>query len=281
MVQTVLFKDLPILVRGGGDLGSGVIYRLHQAGFPVIVTELPMPLFVRRTVAYGAAVYEGAITVDGITARHVSLPGVAATLEQGEIPVVVSPDATLISALAPVAVVDARMAKTPMDADIGHAPLVVALGPGYETGIHCHAVIETNRGHTLGRVYWNGHAEPDTGQPGAIGGVTALRVLRAPVSGALVAHKQIGDMVRRGELVAEVAGQPVMAQIDGIVRGMIHPSVEAWPGLKIGDIDPRASREHCFTISEKALAVGGGVVEAVLSAGVIRQRLKELLALEN
>lgn len=281
MAQNIPFKHLLVLVRGAGDLGSGVVYRLYRAGFPVIVTELPTPLFVRRTVAYGAAVYDGVITVDGITARCVSLAEVAATLEQGEIPVVVSPDDTLIGALAPVAVIDTRMAKAPLDAKIGHAPLVVALGPGYEPGVHCHAVIETNRGHQLGRVYWNQQAEPDTGQPGAVGGVTGLRLLRAPASGTLVAHRQIGDMVQRGEVVAEVAGKPVTAQIDGIVRGMIHPSVEVWLGLKIGDIDPRAKREHCFTISEKALAVGGGVVEAVLSAAVIRQRLKESLALES
>ncbi|MBN2471171.1 MAG: EF2563 family selenium-dependent molybdenum hydroxylase system protein [Anaerolineae bacterium] len=276
-----MFSDLMILVRGAGDLGSGVIYRLHQAGFPVVAAELPQPLFVRRAVAYGAAVYNQTVVVDGITARLAATAEVNDVLARGEVPVVTVPGEDVIAALRPAVVVDARMAKASLDCDISHASLVIALGPGYEPGVHCHAVIETNRGHSLGRVLLNKQAQPDTGEPGSVGGVSSLRVLRAPAAGYLEVHKEIGDMVRCGELVAEVAGKAIEARIDGVVRGLIHPSVEVWPGLKIGDVDPRAERENCFTISEKSLAVGGGVVEAVLSADVIRQRLKDSCALET
>lgn len=269
-----IFDDVLVVVRGAGDLGSGVIYRLYQAGFRVVVTELAQPLFVRRSVSYGAAVYEGELTVDGVTARLTTdmrmLPGLHAA---GVIPVLVDPTGNVLRTLAPAVVVDARMAKSPLDTEFGDAPLVVALGPGFETGVHCHAVVETNRGHNLGRVFWNGHAEPDTGQPGAVNGITGRRVLRAPEAGYVHGRKRIGDAVKQGEVVASVGEATIVAQFDGILRGLIHPSVYVEAGLKIGDVDPRAERRHCFTISDKALAVGGGVVEAVLCSEIVRQTL--------
>lgn len=269
-----IFKNILIEVRGAGDLGSGVIYRLQRAGFPVVATELAHPRFVRRTVSYGSAVYEQEITVDGLTARLVEDTDAALALEaSGKIPVLIDEGGDILDELKPTVVVDARMAKQSQDTTIKNAPLVVALGPGFETGVHCHCVVETMRGHCLGRVFWNGHAEPDTGLPGAVGGITAKRVLRAPTEGYVVGHRQIGDVVRAGEVIATVGGMDVAAQFDGVVRGLIHHSVLVPAGLKIGDIDPRAQRAHCFTISDKALAVGGGVVEAVLHSDVVRQRI--------
>jgi xanthine dehydrogenase accessory factor len=273
MVLVPLFNRLLVLVRGAGDLGSGVVYRLHQAGFPVVVTELSNPLFVRRTVAYGAAVYEGAVSVDGITARHVPLDAIQDTIQQGEIPVVVDPDGAAIAALKPDVLIDARMEKRPLDTRIDQAGLVIALGPGFEAGVHAHAVIETNRGHFLGRVYWQGNAEPDTGLPGRIAGKTRPRVLRAPSAGYVQPIKTIGDSVAAGDPIAEVGGSMVHTVIGGVVRGMIHHSVLVEEGAKIGDVDPRAERSHCFAISEKALAIGGGVVEAILSSEYVGQVL--------
>ncbi len=271
-----MFSAISVVVRGGGDLGSGVVYRLHRAGFPVIIAELAQPLFVRRPVCYGMAVYEDSVEVDGIVARRVTGPDEAAALVQtGVVPVLVAPDRAAFQALSPVVVVDARMAKRPLDTAIGDAPLVVALGPGFEAGIHCHAVVETNRGHFLGRVYWKGQAEPDTGVPGMVNGAAALRVLRTPASGHVLPQHAIGDRVSAGETVALVSGIPVVAQLGGVLRGLIHPSIWVTEGLKIGDIDPRAVVEHCFSISDKSLAVGGGVLEAILSSRVVRQRLAD------
>lgn len=270
----MLFERVPVLVRGGGDLGSGAIYRLHRAGFPVILAELEAPLCVRRAVCFASAVLEGHIAVEGITARLVSgWDAVGATLQRGEVPVVVDAAGEALAALTPTVVVDARMAKRNLGTTRADAPLVVALGPGFEAGVDCHAVVETNRGHYLGRVYWKGSAEADTGVPGRIGGVASRRVLRAPAHGYVLARKAIGERVHAGEVVAEVDGHTVSATIDGVLRGLIHPRVPVHPGLKIGDVDPRAQREHCFTISDKSLAVGGGVLEAILSSTALRDKL--------
>lgn len=268
------FKDILVAVRGGGDLASGVVYRLYQAGFSVVILELATPVFVRRAVAYGDAVYSGSTTVDGITARRTTQTAdVQALLAQGIVPVVVDAEGALIQAMQPLVVVDARMAKQPLDTQLTDAPLVVALGPSFETGVHCHAVVETKRGHFLGRVYWNGQAAADTGQPGSVAGFTAQRVLRAPVAGHVQPHKTIGDVLAAGDMIAEVDGGAVLAPLAGILRGLVHPAAYMSSGAKIGDVDPRATREHCFTISDKALAVGGGVLEAVLVADVVRKAL--------
>ena len=171
-----------------------------------------------------------------------------------------------LAALQPAVVVDARMAKVNLGTTRDDAPLVIALGPGFDAGVDCHAVIETNRGHYLGRVIWRGAAEPDTRQPGSVKGRVGDRVLRAPADGQVVPHAAIGDPLREGDLVAMVSDQPVLAPFDGVLRGLIHPSVPVQRGMKIGDVDPRGQRDHCFTISEKSLAIGGGVLEAILSA---------------
>ncbi len=265
-----LFDHVLIVVRGGGDLASGAIYRLHRAGFSVIVTELPAPLLVRRAVCYGSAVYDGTVTVEGITARLTPVSEAIDVLRDGLVPVVVDPKAEIVQQVKPNVIVDARMAKNRLDTTIDDAPLVIALGPGYTAGRDCHAIIETNRGHNLGRVIVHGTAEPDTGEPGRVANKTHSRVLRAPADGYVIPHAQIGDEIAAGQLIAQVDGRPVLAQFSGVLRGLIHCTVKVSKGMKIGDLDPRARRENCFTISDKSLAVGGGVLEAVLAAPQLR-----------
>ncbi|NWF68937.1 MAG: EF2563 family selenium-dependent molybdenum hydroxylase system protein [Chloroflexi bacterium] len=268
------FKRALALVRGGGDLASGVIYRLHRAGFPVIVTELEKPLLVRRTVSYGTAVFSGEITVQGVTAKHVaSLSEAATILAQDMIAVIVDPQGESIVALKPAILVDSRVAKTNIDTIIDDAPLVIALGPGFNAGVDCHAVIETNRGHNLGRVIWHGYAEPDSGVPASIGGISHSRLLRAPTDGFVEALAEIGAALDVGAQIARVGGQTVSAPFAGVLRGLIHEGVLVTANMKIGDLDPRAQRENCFTISDKSLAIGGGVLEAVFSALQIRPYL--------
>lgn len=268
----MLFGDHLILLRGGGDLATGVAYRLHHAGFPVIVTELPHPLVVRRRVALATAVLAGEITVEDLHAVRADSAEEALSLAvTGMIPVLVSPElpnallnSTLVARRSSLVVVDARMAKRNLDTRLSDAPLVIALGPGFTAGIDCHAVVETNRGHRLGRVIWQGQAEANTGTPGLVGGRAAERVLRAPVAGITAWKKEIGDRVRAGEIIGDVAGEAIAAPFDGVVRGLIAPGTAVVAGLKIGDVDPRDDVDACFTISDKALAIGGGVLEAVL-----------------
>lgn len=269
------FSGARVVVRGGGDLASGVVARLHRAGFPVIVLELAAPVLVRRTVSFGDAVYEGVRAVEDITARRVDLSGVEGALAAGEAPVVIDPAGESLPALGPAVVVDARMEKRNPDTRLSDAPLVIALGPGYTAGVDCHAVIETNRGHFLGRALWRGSAEADTGIPGSIGLKTQTRVLRAPAAGHVEPRAAIGDVLAEGALIAVVAGHEVRAPFSGALRGLIHERAPVTAGMKIGDLDPRAAREHCFTISDKSLAIGGGVLEAVLSAPQIRARLAQ------
>lgn len=256
-----------VLIRGAGDLASGVAGRLHRCGFSVVMTELPQPLMVRRAVCFGEAVYAGEVNVEGIVGRCV--PDVAAArraLAERAIPVLVDPPAACRTALAPQVLVDGIMAKRNTGTRRGDAPLVIALGPGFTAGVDCHAVIETARGHWLGRVYWQGTALPDTGVPGELGAATnPARVLRAPTDGSVTARAAIGERVELGQVVAEVAGTAVRAGCAGVLRGLIHPGVYVTAGTKIGDVDPRGARDHCFTISDKSLAVAGGVLEAILT----------------
>jgi xanthine dehydrogenase accessory factor len=260
------FDDVLVLIKGAGDLASGVAARLYRSGFLIAMTELAQPLMVRRTVAFAEAVYKGEVAVEGIVARRVSSPDEARrALAQGKIPVVVDPEASVRLALKPAVLVDAIMAKRNTGTQLGDAPLVVGLGPGLRAGQDCHAVVETNRGHWLGRVIWDGEAEPDTGVPSEVAGQRTRRMLRAPADGILKAHAAIGDMVKADQVLATVAGVEVRAGLDGVLRGLIHNGLVVTAGLKIGDVDPRAERAHCFSISDKSLAVGGGVLEAILA----------------
>lgn len=257
------FSSHLVVVRGGGDLGSGVIWRLRRVGFPVVVLELERPLTVRRTVAFSSAVDQSRIVIDGIEGVHVS--SVAEALETtltGAVPVLVSQD--LPELPVPVSIlVDARLAKRSLDTTIGQAPFVVGLGPGFDAGNNCDAVIETMRGHQLGRVIWEGAAAPNTGVPGEIGGASGARVLRANVDGELDWNVGFGDLVKANQVLGSIGSTPVAATMDGTVRGLIQPGpVEI--GLKIGDIDPRFDPNVIHQISDKALSIGGAVLEAVL-----------------
>ncbi len=260
-----MLEDILVVIKGGGDLATGVAHRLHRVGMPVMVTELAQPTVIRRAVALASAVYERQVEVEGLAARLVeSDQEIRAMLAVGLVPVVIDPRAEVITRLHPTVVVDAIMAKRNTGTMITDAPIVIGLGPGFTAGLDVHAVIETNRGHHLGRVILSGSAEPHTGIPGTTAGFTAERVLRAPCEGALTSKRRIGDPVEAGEAVASVAGQPVTANISGVLRGLLADGLPVKPGMKVGDVDPRGVREHCFTISDKARAIGGGVLEAIL-----------------
>ncbi len=253
-----------VIMRGGGDLATGAAWRLHRAGFPLIVLELARPLVVRRQVALATAILEGHINIEGLVGRQVDDHAAALAGAGGaEIPVLASPE--LPPALSPSIIIDARMAKRNIDTNRHQAPLVIALGPGFTAGVDCHAVVETMRGHTLGRVIWAGQALPNTGTPGEIGGRGAERVLRAPGSGPVEWRREIGERVVTGEVIGSVNGRLITAPFEGVIRGLIASRTEVRSGLKIGDIDPRADVSACFTISDKALAIGGGVLEAILT----------------
>ncbi len=258
----MFFNDHLVIVRGGGDLGTGVVARLHRSGFPIVVTELERPLTVRRTVAVSSAVHDGEITVEGMHARHVETAEYAVRLaREGTVAVLVS---EMLPTIDRSVVVDARLAKYNLDTKIDDAPLVVALGPGFTVGVDCHAVVETARGQHLGRVLRSGSALPNTGIPGEIGGKGSERVLRTPIGGLTRWRVQIGDVVRKGEEIGRVGGAVISAPFDGVVRGLIAGGTPVWIGMKIGDIDPRLDT-RCDEISDKALAIGGGVLEAVMS----------------
>jgi xanthine dehydrogenase accessory factor len=251
------------LLRGGGDLATGVAWRLTRAGWPVVVCELAAPLTVRRTVALSSAVLDGVIDVEGM--RAVRARNVDEALElsaTGVIPVLVSPELPSIGADV---VIDARLAKRNIDTSIDDAALVVGLGPGFAAGVDCHAAVETMRGARLGRLLWSGSPVPNTGTPGEVGGRGAERVLRAPADGKVAWEVTIGDAVEEGQQLGIVDGASITAPFAGVVRGLISDRVGLTTGLKIGDVDPRSDQTTCNEISDKALAIGGGVVEAVLT----------------
>jgi xanthine dehydrogenase accessory factor len=263
-----------ILIKGAGDLATGVAARLYRCGFEIVMTELSNPLMVRRSVSFGEALYATQVEVEGIQARRANgQDEVYLALDQEIIPVLVDPMADCRVELRPTALVDAIMAKSNLHTRVTDAPCVVALGPGFTAGIDCHAVIETMRGHSLGRVIYSGSAEPNTNQPGSIDGMTEVRILRSPVQGLVQVQATIGDRVTEGQAVAEVSGQPVCTQIAGVLRGLIHNGIWVPAGIKIGDVDPRAEPAHCQQISDKAYAIAGGVLEAVLQAGILPTRL--------
>jgi len=259
--------DRLVLVRGGGDLGSGAALRLWRAGFPVVILERPNPVAVRRTVSFSEAVYDGVARVEeGVAYRAESARHAATMAWQGVIPVLVDTDAlTARDALLPYAVVDAIMAKRNTGTDITLAPLVVGLGPGFTAGCEVHAVVETNRGPDLGRVIWNGRAAADTGLPAPVAGQSNGRVLRAPAGGVLSTRRQIGDIVEVSDTVATVAGEAIVAKFRGLVRGLARDGLTVSRGMKVGDLDPRLDSRLCYVVSDKSLAIAGGVLEAILT----------------
>jgi len=262
-----------VLIRGGGDLASGVALRLHRAGIKVLITELAHPLAVRRAVSFAEAVFEETHEVEGIKAKLIGADQLPAWDEADVIPVLIDPNADILSKFDFPVVVDARLMKqspAPLQADV---PLHIGLGPGFSAGSNCHAVVETRRSHTLGRVIWKGETQPDSGQPEG----DPRRVLRAPNDGVVIAHANIGDKLEEGQVIAEIESGSKTLKIEspfqGVLRGLIREGISVAKGLKIGDVDPRGDRSACFLVSDKALAIGGGVLEAILTKAEIRKQL--------
>ena len=265
--MTLTALNIPVLIRGGGEMASGIAHRLHQCHMRVAILEIAAPTAVRRSVAFADAVFNGRQAIEGVEAiRVATIADAQAAWSRGAIPLLIDPDAALGKALNPAVLVDAIMAKRDSATKLTDAPLVIGVGPGFIVGQNVHAVVESNRGYHLGRVIWQGGAEPDTGVPAAVAGHTEARVLRAPRHGRFKALRQIGDRVEAGETIGEIAGEPVSSTIAGLIRGMLHDGVETQRGMKLGDVDPRGEREYVDSISDKARAIGGGVLEAILHA---------------
>ncbi len=254
------------LIRGAGDIATGIALRLFRAGIRVAMLEVAEPTTIRRTVAFSEAVRLGECEVEGVSARLASSVGEArGILDCGAIPVLVDPGASCSGELSPDVLVDAILAKRNLGTTLDMAPVVVGVGPGFTAGIDCHAVVETMRGHYLGRVHYEGSALPNTGVPGLIGGFAGERVMRAPADGVFEGCVEIGSTVAAGDVCGMVAGLPMCATIDGTVRGLLANGVHVSAGMKAGDVDPRCEPDYIRCASDKALAVGGGVLEAILA----------------
>ena len=254
-----------VLIRGAGDLATGVALRLSRSHLRVVMTDLPQPTAIRRTVCFSQAILYGSYQVEDVTAVRASAEAdVRRILADGKIPVLADPQAQCRAWLKPDVLVDAILAKKNLGTTITDAPLVIGVGPGFCAGRDCHAVIETMRGHTLGRVIRRGEPIPNTNIPGLIGGFTGERVLRAPDDGIFHQLLDIGTMVQAGNIAGEVNGRPMICTIAGVIRGMLADGTPVYKGMKSGDVDPRGELSYCRTASDKAIAIGGGVLQAIL-----------------
>lgn len=259
-----------IIVRGGGDIATGTISKLYKSGFPVLILETETPSAIRRNVAFSEAVYTGSQRVEDVTATLVSnVKDAYSLLRENQLPVLIDPLVSCLSYLKPLALVDAILAKKNLGTQKNMATITVALGPGFTAGKDVDAVVETNRGHHLGKIYYSGSAAPNTGVPGKIAGFDKERVIHSPASGILHNVHQITDLVKKEELIAYIdTGKekiPVPATLDGLLRGLIRDGYPVTKGFKIADIDPRKEEyDNCFTISDKARCIAGGVLEAIL-----------------
>ena len=254
-----------VVVRGAGEMASGVIRTLFTAGFEVIALEQPAPVCVRRTVCFAEAVFAGEATVEEVTAVSVeSAADIDAILAQRRIPIFVDPEANSVPRLKPLVVVDGRMRKSASDCSLDMAPIVIGLGPGFLAGKNCHAAVETNRGPDLGQVYYEGGPQAYTGVPAPVDGLTVERVLRSPTDGVLRAKCRIGQKITPGEIICEISGEKIKSPIAGVVRGLVRDGLAVRSGQKIGDIDPRGDPSRCFRISQKADKIGKGALDAIL-----------------
>lgn len=254
-----------VVVRGAGDLATGIGHRLHRSGFNVLMLEIEKPLVIRRTVSYAQAVYDGEIVINGVKGVMVkSREEIATAWDREEIPVLVDENADIVSEIETRIVVDAILAKKNLGTTIDMAEIVIGVGPGFTAGVDVDAVVETKRGHYLGSVILDGAAIPNTGIPGTIGGYDKERVIHSPADGIIENVAKIGDVVEVGDTIAKIGETDVKAEIPGVLRGLIQNGIEVYNGLKIADIDPRGEVDHCFTISDKARAIAGGVLEAIM-----------------
>ena len=259
---------MAIFIRGAGDIATGIALRLYRSGFQIVMSDLPQPTSIRRTVCFSEALRLGRVQVEDVTAVRAESPQEALDLAaSGAIAVVADPDCAMRDRLHPAAEVDAILAKRNLGTALTDAPVVIGVGPGFTAGVDCHAAVETMRGHTLGRVLYHGTPIENTGIPGVIGGYGAERVLRAPADGVFEPKMEIGQLVKKGEVAAVVNGVPMLCTIDGCLRGLLQGGLTVPEGMKCGDIDPRCKPEHCLQASDKALSVGGGVLEALLHFG--------------
>lgn len=264
-LKKLRLDDYKVIIKGAGDLASGAAHRLLRAGFQVVMLELPRPLVVRRSVSFASAVFEGTVEVEGVTASLVDEKyQIGECWSRGVIPLFVDPEGTLIKEIKPHVLIDAVMAKRNVGTSITDAPIVIGLGPGFTAGKDVMAVVETKRGHNIGRVIYSGTAAANTGIPGEVGGYSSERLIRASAPGRFLPCKEIGEMVQKGEKVAVAGETPVIASASGLIRGMLYPGLEVEKGMKVGDIDPRGREVDWRTISDKARSVAGGVLEAVL-----------------
>lgn len=255
-----------ILIRSGGDIASGAIYRLWRAGYPVVISEIAIPTMIRREVSYGNAVHRGEMVLERIRSRHVPLYQARELLVSREaIPVITEPYEEVLASIKPEIVVDAILAKRNLGTKRSDADLVIACGPGFVAGKDVDVVVETMRGHTLGRCIYDGPALANTGIPGNVGGYTHERVMKSPAEGLFIAKRHIGEFVEAGEVIGYVDDVPVTSKIKGILRGILASKLLVTKGFKLADVDARCEEFHCFTISDKALAVGGGIMEAILA----------------
>jgi xanthine dehydrogenase accessory factor len=258
-----------VVIRGAGDIATGIALRFHRCGWKVVMTDLPQPTAIRRTVSFSTAIRLGRWTVEDTTAVGVGTVQEAfSIIEEGCIPVLPDPEGLCLPVLKPDAVVDAILAKKNLGTKPSDAPIVVGIGPGFTAGEDCHAVVETMRGHDLGRVIYKGSALANTNLPGLIGGFSGQRVLRSPADGTFRQVLEIGSLVKEGDIAGEVGGIPMRCTLSGVLRGILADGTPVFSGMKAGDVDPRGVREYCFTASDKAMAVGGGALEAVLHLGL-------------
>jgi selenium-dependent molybdenum hydroxylase system protein, YqeB family len=263
-----------ILIRGAGDLASGVAHRLFRSGFGIVMTEIASPLSVRRLASFSEAVFEGQTVVEGVRAQQCgAVDDVPPVIRSGSIAVLVDPAANCRNALPFLAAVEGRMLKAEITDPVHPALFTIGLGPGFTAGVNCGAAVETNRGADMGRVLWQGSTQEDTSEPEMVLGIRSERVLRAPASGTLTTFTQIGCLVEKGSPLAEIGGIPILAPFTAVVRGLLRNGTHVQRGMKIGDLDPRCDPALCFKVSDKSLATGGGVLEALLSNAKIRQAL--------
>ncbi len=262
-MATALTK-LVVLIKGGGEVASGIAHRLALAQCRVCMTEIPQPLAVSRGVAFSEAIYDGKKEIEGVVARHVtSFPGVAKAWQEGEIPIIIDAEASIKSTLNPEVLVDAIMAKRNLGTRITDAPLVIGLGPGFKAGKNVHIVVETNDSEHLGKVILSGGAEKDSGVPIPIGGLTFERVLHSPKNGLFLTEKKIGDIVTAGEVIASVVGEPLKAEIGGVIRALMRRGTNVAKGTKLGEIDPSGSKKAAYTIRPKMSTIADGVLKAI------------------
>jgi xanthine dehydrogenase accessory factor len=258
-------NEVVIVIRGAGEMATGVAHRLASCHFKVCMTETSNPQAVRREVAFSEAIFDSEKEVEGMTAKRVDSPHqIHDVWKEEKIPILTDPEATIKDFIKPDVLIDATLAKKNLGTKMTDAPLVIGLGPGFHAGRDVHLVIETNRGHNLGRIISNGEAEPNTGIPGSIDGYAEGRVIRAPKDGKFKTLIKIGEGVMADGNVGMIGDVEVRSRIAGVLRGLLRDGTEVWKGMKLGDVDPRGIKAHCYTISDKARTISGGVLQTIL-----------------